>query len=101
MKVAFKVSGIKAELAAINTKLDTVLKMKGEIMAAIDDLKAAIAALNTSVSDEIAAVSAKIASFAGAVPAADAETIVSQLNTLKQTVDNETAAISGTPTGTP
>jgi len=71
----------------------------GDLVAAIDDLKSAVAALNTSVSAEIAAVSAKLAGFAGDVPAADAEAIVTQLNTLKSTVDAETTTLTGPPSG--
>lgn len=64
-------------------------------MAAIDDLKAEVAALGTSISAEITAATTAItnaqAANNGAVPAADAEAIVTQLKTLQSTVDQATA----------
>ena len=73
-------------------------RMENRILAAIDDLKAAVAGLGTSISAEITAATAAITAAqtanAGAVPAADAEAIVTQLNTLKATVDAETAALT-------
>lgn len=71
------------------------------IMAAIDDLKTAVAGLGTSISAEITAATAAItaaqAANNGAVSAADAEAVVAQLNALKDTVDAETAALTAPP----
>ena len=71
------------------------LPTKGDLMTATDDLKAAVAALNTSVSNEIAAITAKLSTASGDVSAADAEGVVSQLTALKTTLDTETAALTG------
>lgn len=82
----------QVQILALLTKENT------NLMAAIDDLKAAVAALNTSISAEIAAIAAAIAAAAagnaGSVAAADAEAIVTQLGTLKTTIDTETAKLA-------
>jgi hypothetical protein len=65
-----------------------------QIMAAIDDLKTAVTNLNTSVSNELAAIATKLS---GAASAADVETQVTALNTLKATIDNETASLTAAP----
>ena len=70
-------------------------------MAAKDDLIAEVVALNASISAEIAAVAAKLDSFVGAIPAADAAAIVTQLKAAQSTLDTETAALAGTPVPTP
>lgn len=70
-------------------------------MAAIDDLKTAVTNLNASVSAEIAAVTTALQNAAagnnGSVSAADAESIVTQLQTLQATIDAETAALTAPP----
>ena len=73
-----------------------IKKLQEVILAAIDDLKTAINNVNTSVSNEIAAVSAKLASLGGGISDADAEALVTQLNTIKTNLDNETATLTGT-----
>ncbi len=69
-------------------------------MAAIDDIKTAVAALNTSVTKEITAVTTAIAAAKqpdGSISAADAEAIVTQLGAVKATLDTETAALTPAP----
>jgi len=68
----------------------------GGIVTALDDLKKAVSDLSASTSAEIAAVQARLSAAGGDVPAAEAEAIVAQLGTLKTTLDNETAALTGT-----
>ena len=67
-------------------------------MAALDDLKQAVTDLNTSVSNEIAAVVAAIqaaqAGGDGSVSQVDAEGIVTQLQQTKATLDAETTALA-------
>ena len=63
-------------------------------MAAIDDLKSAVADLGTSISNELAAISAKLSNPTGASDA-DVEAVVAQINTLKSQVDAETATLTG------
>ena len=74
-------------------------------MAAIDDLKAAIAKLGTDYSAELQAINANIAASqaanAGSVSAADAEAIVGQINDLDSKVVAETAALTPAPAPAP
>lgn len=82
-------------------------------MAAIDDLKSAVADLSASISaEEVQAItdklSAKVSPSDGSVSSADAETIVGELQALKSTVDKETQTLTSistpaptTPGGTP
>lgn len=81
-------------------------------MAAIDDLKSAVADLSASISAEVQAItdklSAKVSPSDGSVSSADAETIVGELQALKSTVDKETQTLTSistpaptTPGGTP
>jgi hypothetical protein len=77
-------------------KLDQILKGQQNIMAAIDDLKGAVGGLGTSISNELAAIAAKLASIpAGGTSDADVATVVTQINTLKDQVDAETATLTG------
>jgi hypothetical protein len=82
----------------IYQKLCSIEKGQKTIMDALADLKAAVANLNASVSNEISAVTTAIQTAqtnnAGAVSATDAEAIVTQLGTLKSTLDAETAALT-------
>ena len=82
----------------IGTKLDRISKEHDLLMAAIDDLKNAVATLGTSISTEIQAITDKLSALAaanedGSVSAADAEDLVSQLTALKNTVDIETTSL--------
>ena len=100
MDVGINLSGITITMSA--PAIEAQLQRIGDIlMAAKDDLTAAVVALNTSISAEIAAVVAKLDSFSGAVPAADAEAIVAQLKSAQSTLDTETAALAGTPVPPP
>lgn len=67
-------------------------------MSALTDLQSAVAKLSSDTSAEIAAAVAAIqasqAANNGAVAAADAEAIVSQLNALDTTITAETAALT-------
>jgi outer membrane murein-binding lipoprotein Lpp len=87
--------GIRFELVLSAPAIEERL---GQIMAALDDLKTAVSDLNASVSSEIAAVTAAIKAAgegnSGAVSAADAEAIVTQLQGVKKTIDSETAALT-------
>jgi uncharacterized protein YoxC len=76
-----------------------IIERLNQIMAAIDDLKTAVTNLNTSFSAELAAITAKLGGFAGAVPAADAEAVVTSLSDLQKKIDAETAALTGPPAG--
>ena len=86
-----------ARLTKIKQQLNTIQQGVQMAATALDDLKTAVSGLNTSISAEIAAIQAKLAGFNGAVPAADAEAIVTQLGTLKSTIDTETAALTSPP----
>jgi Skp family chaperone for outer membrane proteins len=63
-----------------------------KIMAAIDDLKKAVTDLNTSVSAELEAITAKLSSPAGTSDA-EIEAVVAELNSLKSKIDAETAVL--------
>lgn len=67
-------------------------------MAAIDDLNAKVTSLMTSVSAELAAVTAALAAAQG-TGGNDAaiETAVGQLNTLQESIDAETAKLAPAP----
>jgi predicted nucleic acid-binding Zn-ribbon protein len=84
--------------------LETIQTGDKQIMAALDDLKSEITALNTSVSAEInaatTAIQNAVAANNGSVSAADAEAIVTQLKQTQATLDAETAALT-TPTPAP
>jgi len=66
-------------------------EMESRIMAAIDDLKAAVTKLNTSVSNELAAISAKLS-----VPSneADVAAAATAINDLAAKLDAETAVLT-------
>ena len=76
------------ELILANTQ--HIIKQQGVIMAAIDDLKAAAASNATAAAAALAAatqtitdsIADSIAANGGSVSAADAETVVGQLNTV-------------------
>ncbi len=72
------------ELILANTQ--HIIKQQGVIMAAIDDLKAAAASNATAAAAALAAatqtITDSIAANGGSVSAADAETVVGQLNTV-------------------
>lgn len=70
-------------------------------MSALTDLQTSVAALNTSVSNELAAISSKLSGLGDSVAAADVEAAVTQLNTLKSNLDAETAALTGPPPAPP
>jgi predicted nucleic acid-binding Zn-ribbon protein len=80
-------------------KLDQILKEQKRIMAAIDDLKNSVAALGTSISSELAAISAKLSN--PETSDADIEAVVSQIDALKTQVDTETATLAGTSAAAP
>jgi len=95
------ISGINKILANQASQTQELTK----IMSALTDLQAAVAALGTSTSNEIAAVTAAISASQGAnngaVAATDAEAIVLQLETLKANLDAETTALTpATPSPT-
>ena len=69
-------------------------------MAAIDDLKAAVARLGASTSAEIKAITDKLAGLGDSVSAADVETAVASLNATAATLDAETQTLTGTPPAT-
>ena len=73
--------------------LKKVLKGQQKIMAAIDDLKTAFGRLSQSVSAEIAAVSAKLASLPNANDPAIQE-VATSLNAVSDTLDKETASLT-------
>lgn len=81
-----------SDLRQIYTEIQLVLKNQGKIMAAIDDLKTAVAALKVSVSNELAAVIAKLS--APNANDADIQAAVADLNTLKANLDSETTTLS-------
>lgn len=67
-------------------------------MTALTDLQTAVSNLNTSVSDEIAAVITRLAQIpTGGTADADIAAVVSQLTTTKATLDAETAALASPP----
>lgn len=71
-------------------------------MAAIDDLKGAVANLGTSVSNELAAISTKLSGITtGGTSDADIEAVVTQIDNLQATVDAETATLTGNAAPTP
>lgn len=83
-------------------KFKYFLSTGDRIMSAIDDLRTAVTELNTSVSNEIAAIAAAIkaassGSTDGSVSASDVESFVIQINTAKATLDAETAVLTATP----
>lgn len=63
-------------------------------MAAIDDLKAAVARLGTSTSAEIKAVSDKLSTLGGGASDADIEAAVTSLNSISDNLDAETATLA-------
>ena len=84
---------------------EQLLKGQEKIMSALTDLQGAVSGLNTSISAEIAGVTAAIKASQdvnnGAVSATDAEAIVTSLTALKGTVDSETAALTAPPAPAP
>lgn len=70
--------------------------LKREIMSELDNVKAAIAALNTSLTAEIQAVSDKIGALqnAGGASAADLEDLKTQIDAATARIDAETAALT-------
>jgi hypothetical protein len=77
----------------VKAKLTLIHKEQQRIMAAIDDLRNKVAELGTSVSNELAAISAKL-STPGGTSDEDIEAVVAQLDTLKGQIDAETAALT-------
>lgn len=78
-------------------EVDELKKGQRKIMAAIDDLKAAVARNNASTLAELQAISTKLASSANADDPDVAAAAVS-LNALSDKLDAETTALNG---GTP
>jgi hypothetical protein len=82
-----------------------ILKGQQNIMSALSDLQTAVTNLGTSISSEIAAVTAAIQASqnanSGAVSATDAEAVVASLQNLQKTVDAETAALTPAPAPAP
>jgi len=83
---------------SLNAKLNQILKGQQNIVAAIDDLKKAVADLGTSVSAELDAISTKLANATPDASDADIEDVVGQIEALKEKVDAQTNTLS-TPAG--
>lgn len=79
----------------IHELLHKILKNQEKIMSAVTDLQVSVAALNTSVSNEIAAIQTALANDPDG-PAIEA--VVAQLGTLKSNLDAETAALTAPAT---
>lgn len=63
-------------------------------MAAIDDLRAAVSALNTSLGAELDAINAKLSSLPTGTSDADIAGVVADLTALKDKLDAETARLT-------
>lgn len=91
---------IHAEVAASTDQiLNEIRKERLKTMAAIDDLKSSVANLGTSISEELEAISTKLAGIPTGGPGAaddDIEAVVAQIDSLKEKVDQETATLTGT-----
>lgn len=85
--------GFLQEILGKLGKLDQILKEQQKIVAALDDLKGAVADLGTSISNELAAVTAKLSNPSGTSDA-DIQAVVGQLKNLKVQVDAETATLT-------
>ena len=94
--------GLKAEIGSIQRELGAILKQGAKIMAAIDDLRAAIAALSTAVSDDIAEIEVLLSGITPGVPEADVQGAVATIKTLTANIVAELAkAKNPTPVVTP
>jgi predicted nucleic acid-binding Zn-ribbon protein len=85
--------------SGIERILNQILKEQYKIMAAIDDLKTAVANLGNSITNELEAISNRLSSLqpTGASDA-EVEAVVQQLDALRDKVDAETATLSGNST---
>jgi hypothetical protein len=84
----------KAQLDRIEASIAQILKQETINMAAIDDLKSAVVALNTAVTNELTAIGTALSSNP---TAADVETQVSAINALTAKLAAETVTLTGTP----
>ncbi len=71
----------------INHKLE-------HIMAALDDLKAEVVALNTSFSNELTAINNKLASIQAGTSDADIQSVITDLKALQASIDAETDTLT-------
>lgn len=93
-------SGVKALIQFLfgseRRILAALKESEGRIMVANDDLKAAIARLSASTSAELKAIAAKLAAQGDSVSSADVEAAVTSINAAADTLDAETATLTGT-----
>lgn len=76
------------------TKAD-IDRMERRIMAALNDLQAAVLGLGTDLDSELAAIEAKL-SIPGGTSDADIEAVVASIGSLRLKVQAETSKLSGT-----
>jgi hypothetical protein len=80
--LALRIRTLASTLDVLDAKLDTLIKQGAEMSTALDDLKAAEAAIATDVMDAVMLIQTLQAAAPGAVAAADVEAVVSNLTSL-------------------
>jgi hypothetical protein len=76
---------------AITLKFDK--EQFGAIMAALDDLKAAVTRVGASAVTELKAISDKLTSLGDSVSSTDVENAVAQINAVADSLDAETKTL--------
>jgi hypothetical protein len=78
-----------------------IIHNQEKIMSALTDLQKAVSDLNASFTAELAAINAKLAGIASGTSDADIASVITDLTTLKNNIDAETAALTTVPTPAP